>query len=117
MSNPIVYETAAIDGPYYGDFYRRHHKYQKKPVVIEAVYYTGYNDYYIAKWSDGKVCVSPVLEPDLDNPKGCYLQIKTLEGIMIANPGDYIVRGIKGEYYPVRKDIFEEMYESYEEKP
>lgn len=40
-----------------------------------------------------------------------HLNIKTLEGIMHANPGDWIITGIKGESYPVKKEIFEETYE------
>lgn len=40
------------------------------------------------------------------------VEIETLEGIMHANKGDWIVTGVKGERYPVRKDIFEETYEA-----
>jgi len=39
------------------------------------------------------------------------LSITTLEGVMKANYGDYIIKGVKGEFYPVRKDIFEQTYE------
>lgn len=39
------------------------------------------------------------------------LKIKTLEGIMTASPGDYIITGIKGEQYPCKQDIFEKLYE------
>lgn len=40
-----------------------------------------------------------------------HFRVDTLEGIMYGNPGDYLVIGIKGEKYPVRRDIFEETYE------
>lgn len=86
--------------------------FRKKPVVIEAELYTGENNYQIQRWSNGAAIPSPVLEPGPGNPKGSYLQIKTLEGVMIANPGDYIIKGIKGEYYPCKPDIFEATYEA-----
>jgi hypothetical protein len=46
-----------------------------------------------------------------------HITIKTLEGHMIGHEGDYLIKGVKGELYPCRKDIFEETYEAYEEKP
>ena len=86
-------------------------KYCKKPVVIEAIEYTGRNEFEIEKWAGKAVFHSPVLEPTEDNPDGSYLQIKTLEGIMTAIPGDYIIKGVKGEFYPCKPDIFELTYE------
>jgi hypothetical protein len=86
-------------------------KFRKKPVVIEAELYTGENGYQIQRWSDNAAMPSPVLEPSADNPKGSYLQIKTLEGVMIGNPGDYIIRGVSGEFYPCKPDIFAKTYE------
>lgn len=41
----------------------------------------------------------------------CELKIETLEGDMIANKGDYIIEGVKGEFYPCKPDIFKETYE------
>lgn len=89
-------------------------KYRKKPVVIEAIQYTGHNDSQMKSWSGGAVIGSPVLEPTADNPAGDYLQIKTLEGTMTAIVGDWIIRGIKGEFYPCKPDIFEATYEKVE---
>ena len=86
-------------------------KYRKRPVVIEAIQYNGFNDSFISQWSDKKVFVSPVLEPTEDNPSGAYLQIKTLEGVMTAIVGDFIIKGIKGEFYPCKPDIFNASYE------
>jgi len=43
------------------------------------------------------------------------IRIRTLEGEMTASPGDYIIKGINGEYYPCKHDIFEQTYELYEE--
>ena len=86
-------------------------KYRKKPIVIEAIQISEKTEHYIKEWSNGAVYASPVLEPSDHNPRGVYWQIKTLEGIMIAIPRDYIIKGIKGEFYPVKKDIFEQTYE------
>jgi hypothetical protein len=65
----------------------------------------------IYKWSNGEVYSSPVLEPTTDNPLGVYWQINTLEGVMTAKPFDYIIKGVKGEFYPCKPDIFEQTYE------
>ena len=86
-------------------------KYRKKPVVIEAEEYTGDNGWKINQWSENKVIESPVLEPTEDNPSGTYLQIETLEGWMTAIVGDWIIRGVKGEFYPIKNDIFLLTYE------
>ena len=87
-------------------------KYRKLPVVIEAIRFDGNNGHELRLWSDGAVIVSPVLEPTDDNPTGEYVQIKTLEGTMRGNVGDYIIKGIKGEFYPCKPDIFEATYEA-----
>jgi hypothetical protein len=85
--------------------------FRKKPVVIEAVQFTGKNGRQIQEWSSEAVIESPVLEPVGANPTGEYLQIKTLEGTMTAIVGDWIIRGVKGEFYPCKPDIFEATYE------
>lgn len=76
-------------------------KYQKKPQIIEAIQYTGNNIEEIQNW-----CKTPFVKYD----DRC-LGIETLEGIMRANVGDYIIKGIKGEYYPCKQDIFMLTYE------
>lgn len=45
----------------------------------------------------------------------CYLEIKTLEGVMTANERDYVIKGLNGEFYPCKPDIFEKSYEIIEE--
>ena len=70
-------------------------KYRKKPVVIEAIQFTGDNCEEIKEF-------------------GAYIVIKTLEGKMIALPGDWIIKGVKGEFYPCKPDIFEKTYELVE---
>lgn len=77
-------------------------KYRKKPVVIEAMQWDGENTNQIAKFCRGKAILQ-VFEK-------CF-HIYTLEGIMKASIGDYIIKGVKGEYYPCKPDIFEMTYE------
>ena len=88
-------------------------KYRKKPVAVEAF-----------QWRKGThpkaILELPVwaCEACLDDKIGynCgVLWVQTLEGRLTFNSGDYIVRGVKGELYPVRKDIFEETYEEVED--
>ena len=85
-------------------------KYKKKPVVIEArrLFEPELpND--IASWCKGKVCgVGDVGEK-------VWIEIKTLEGVMRADYGDWIIKGIKGEFYPCKPDIFEATYEKVSE--
>lgn len=78
-------------------------KYRKKPVVIEAVripYAT------VPNWLSAALAKGDVWS---DGNKG--LRIKTLEGVMHASPGDYIIQGVKGEIYPCKPDIFDATYE------
>lgn len=79
-------------------------KYRKKPVVIEAVQFID-DDY-------GNLCAigSLGLKPNvLYDP--LRLEIETLEGTMIASIGDWIIKGVNGEFYPCKPDIFEKTYE------
>ena len=91
-------------------------KYRKKPVVIDAVLYSGYNgngfvfDEAPECFTDA-ICEYTVVFDDSDE----QLKIKTLEGTMIAAPGDYLIRGVKGEIYPCKPEIFEMSYEEVEE--
>lgn len=89
-------------------------KYRKLPVEIEAMHFNGYNNLEIESWSKGAVISGPVLEPTENNPIGTYLQIKTLEGTMIAIVDDYIIKGVSGEFYPCKPDIFQKTYEAVE---
>lgn len=77
-------------------------KYRKKPVVIEAVQWTGEND------EEMDLFGVPYCEID----ELGYMTIETLEGYLAAEAGDYIIKGVKGEYYPCKPDIFEETYEA-----
>lgn len=84
-------------------------KFVKKKVVIEAVHWNGNEISETPKW---------ILEA-LNNGVLIYfgdkIQVRTLEGVMTASPGDYIIRGVDGELYPCKPDIFEKTYEKVEE--
>lgn len=79
--------------------------FRKRPVVIAAIQWTGLNVHRI--WDE--FTAEHVYGPTEVNPD--QLIITTLEGKMHANIGDWIIRGIKGELYPCRADIFAETYE------
>ena len=92
-------------------------KYRKKPIVIEAIQWNGRNIEEVLQFmrpdelpSDGINAVRGVGH----TPMTGDLDIPTLEGVMTAKPGDWIIRGVKGEYYPCKPDIFEATYEKAE---
>lgn len=87
-------------------------KYRKKPVVIEAMQLNRNFAEVIAKWVGRENINSMGLGEFAED--SCYIGIKTLEGSMLANEGDYIIKGIKGEFYPCKPDIFEATYEKVE---
>ena len=83
--------------------------YRKKPVVVEAVQFTGDfgNIEKLIQWSNKQVW---------QNTSGFgeflgTLSINTLEGVMTASKGDFIIKGVNGEFYPCKPDIFEKTYE------
>lgn len=88
-------------------------EYRKKPIVIEAVLNRGSNLKEIETFLAGKVL------PDSYAPRGDFginwgngeVFIHTLEGTMLANVGDWIIKGVKGEFYPCKPDVFEATYE------
>lgn len=84
-------------------------KYRNKPVVIEA-FQLGKDEFPEWAWERRNVDMTIIFG---DKPE---LLINTLEGIMTAHVGDYVIKGIKGELYPCRADIFEETYEPVTEE-
>lgn len=84
-------------------------KYRKKPVVIDAIVWTGGNLDAVMDFCQGDAIYEAVASG------GGAMVIKTLEGQHIASLNDYIIRGIKGEYYPCKPDIFEITYDAEEE--
>ena len=86
-------------------------EYRKKPVVIEAFKY-GID--YVPDWFMDKVTSNEIITyvgTDIRDSSEYYCEIKTLEGIMRGNCGDYIIKGVQGEIYPCKPDIFEMTYE------
>lgn len=79
--------------------------FRKKPVIIEAVQWNGRNEMEIARFIGGN------LEMDDDG-----LLIHTLEGTMKASVGDYVIKGVNGEFYPCKPDIFEKTYDPVAEE-
>lgn len=86
---------------------RKKMKYRKKPVVIEAVKWTGNNVRDLADFMG-----ESQINYEIETRK---MFIRTLEGIMEASVGDYIIKGVQGEFYPCKPDIFAETYEKTEE--
>jgi hypothetical protein len=84
--------------------------YKKKPLVISAVQWTGFNYTEVEQFMGEKTG-----EGIYAGPGGPYeVPIKvivTLEGAMNCSPGDWIIKGVKGEFYPCKPDIFEATYE------
>ena len=92
-------------------------KYRKKPVVVEAIQWNGHNleeikefvgdsliyEIFDATWEGDKSI--PTIIPTI------YMGIKTLGGTHICSKGDYIIKGVQGEFYPCKPDIFEQTYE------
>lgn len=83
-------------------------KFRKKPVVIEAIQYHPHGNCaevaaFMGQPYDADVC-------EEGEPEESWL-IPTLEGVMEAAPGDWIIRGVQGEFYPCKPDIFTATYE------
>ena len=86
-------------------------KARKKPVEIEFMQFNNIdNAHDISQWTAGKIKYKVSRKFDIG-----YMYIETLEGTMTASLGDYIVKGVNGEFYPVKSDIFNKTYEVIEE--
>lgn len=87
-------------------------KFRKKPIVIEAMRLTSETMNEIKEWCDGRTCSSvtgyeggPIREMN-------QILIPTLEGGAVASFGDWVIKGIAGEFYPCKDDIFQKTYET-----
>ena len=82
-------------------------RYVKKPIAVEAMQLTNESIQDVVDWIH-------------DTDTRAYwagennIVIETLEGDMLAREGDYVIRGVRGEFYPCAKDIFEETYEEHD---
>ena len=87
--------------------------YRKKPVVIEARQVTVDEHADIAAWCGGTATYAYI--DSVQVPDGVL--IKTLEGVMNAQHGDWIIKGVQGEFYPCKPDIFDATYEPADGAP
>ena len=89
-------------------------RYRKKPVVIEAMRTDGTLDAArrIEAWSTNVVRRARYHQ---DRGTCDEMEVRTLEGTMRAEPGDWIIRGVQGEFYPCKPDIFDATYEPVDE--
>lgn len=89
-------------------------KYKKKPIIIDAIQFNGLNLEEIKEFVGDKL-IYDIIDSAWQVGKGrphILMKIKTLEGDMNVSEKDYIIKGINGEFYPCKPDIF---YKTYEE--
>jgi len=82
-------------------------KFRKKPVVIEAFHFKD-NPFSVCRWAEQ---FNDEIRWKIVGSGSCII-IQTLEGDMRADVGDWIIRGVQGEFYPCKPDIFDETYEA-----
>jgi len=87
-------------------------KYKKKPTIIEAIQWDGSNINEVIDFTKDKSNI--VVERHTYTQASARVIIHTLEGDMEASIGDYIIRGVKGEYYPCKPDVFDMTYDPVE---
>ena len=88
-------------------------KYRKKPVVVEAIQWTGINLTEIKEFV-GDSLIYDIIDTAWQAGAGIphvIMRIETLEGTLQVSKGDYIIKGVQGEFYPCKPDIFEKTYE------
>lgn len=85
-------------------------QYRKKPVVINAVLWDGRAETIFPLQPFKNAIKSPHIK------ENGTLDITTLEGVMTAQIGDYIIKGVQGEIYPCKPDIFEKTYDAVEKE-
>jgi len=81
-------------------------KYRKKPVVIDAMQFTEKSK---DQCFDFFTCTAVLAFDAVGNS---FLRIQTLEGVIAARLGDWIIKGVSGEFYPCKPDIFDKTYEA-----
>lgn len=91
-------------------------KFKKKAVTVEAFQFNGdfmdsNGNYYVPEWA------VKAYERGILYFEGAELFVKTLEGVHAASCGDYIIKGVKGELYPCKPDIFKITYEPASDEP
>lgn len=88
-------------------------KYITKPVEIEAIEWDGFNFTEISEWTNGAF-----MSKTMSQNSFCATHkvgVETLEGFMEASVGDFIIKGLRGEFYPCKPDVFHKKYQLKEE--
>lgn len=87
-------------------------KFRKKPIEVEAVQYDGtpLSCHQIVSFTSNSNTPA-FLAPKRPHAPGFVLTIRTREGVMAVSPGDWVIRGVAGEHYPCKPDIFAATYE------
>lgn len=102
-----------------GKDFMEHVRYKKKPIVVDAFQYNGdligsSGKYYVPDWAVEAFSNEDMFySKTVDSPSELF--IKTLEGNMRCNVGDYVIKGVNGEFYPCKPDIFEQTYDEVKE--
>lgn len=81
-------------------------RFVKRPIVIEAMQFNEANAPDIVEWGQRSVTLVEGRTSDKE-----WLEIFTLEGVMTANYGDWIIKGINDEFYPCKDDVFKKTYD------
>ncbi len=89
--------------------------FKKKPVVVEAIQFDGENWAEIQKFASGAPMGSG-MEAMFTRDDIRYLRIHTFDGVTEASPGDWIIKGTQGEFYPCKPHVFEDVYTPMEEE-
>jgi hypothetical protein len=96
------------------------HQYRKKPVIIEARQLERHNagDSWqkVLDWVNHEGGKARKVDPG-QKPLAAVLVIETLEGDMVALEEDWVIKGVKGEFYPCKPDVFEATYEKVDDAP
>lgn len=93
---PTLWSTLVID-------------YRKKSVIVQAIQLAPDNAEEIATWCGGLVVQE--IDPEDDEKRYDVINIPTLEGVMRASQGDYVIKGVRGEFYPCKPEIFSMTFE------
>lgn|SRR5574343_1108850 len=93
-------------------------KYRKKPVIVEAIKYNGFNENEIIDFTANLAKYQVAIGSSSDGMGGketySKLTILTLEGEMLVSKNDWVIKGVNGEFYPCKPDIFGKTYEEFE---
>lgn len=89
-------------------------RYKTKPCEIEAIKWMGTNLEDVLEFANNKIIYHEITDRGSGKLLGYEISIETLEGIMLASKGDYIIKGLRGEFYPCKSDVFEKKYEVIE---